>query len=839
MSELHRNVVGSPPPPLTDVRRGTFHLLAIGINRYRHWPRLATAVNGARDLARLLADDYGFGSITTLIDEQATRAAIIGELRRLVDILGFDDSLLVYFAGHGHLDRQTQTGAWIPVDALIEEEGRNYDAPASWLQNGTVRDYLRSCKARHILVVSDSCFAGDFLRGTRELPPTIDDAYVRQGFRLRSRQVLTAGGMQPVTDGGLPGHSVFTGFLLHTLRDHPEPWLLPAQVHARLRTSVAANANQQPLLGALHDTGNEPGGEFVFFRQGSGGIEAAIAARQQQLAELERARTEAEAARERFAAEIAAKKAEEQQLATRIAELQERLGTGNAGGGLDQLVGLVEQREREADELAQLEERARRDAARRAEELAQLEAEERRQQRAAFEASVAKFRRVRDSRATTPQLTGEAWRELCRMWQLEPAPVTPCDVVWDDQRHRPVLLATEPASTPPSSLSTSRAAAPNPQPTTSAARSRAGIALLLLVLSVLGWAGTVAVHKWQNDRESAQLAEQERREAEQRERERERAVAERKAIFENSYAEYQRVAPSSLPAEFKRHAWRELCRRVGLEDQSEAEPVELEWSGDQVVVALPRRLMDWSTTRPFVNSLGMKFVPVVTSIDGTEGVLFSIWETQVRDYEAYAAVEAGIDMAWKNPGFSQDRTHPVVRVSWEDAQRFCAWLTAKERAQGRIGQQQLYRLPTDAEWSWAVGIGEADEKRGKDRSLEEKAMNIGAGSHPLAYPWGKDWPPQTAAGNYDSGLGVDDYADTSPVGSFGANPKGLYDLGGNVWEWVDDYFDGKSGNRGLRGASFYSNGRDSLLSSYRYHHPADDRNGTFGFRVVLVGADVR
>jgi formylglycine-generating enzyme required for sulfatase activity len=105
----------------------------------------------------------------------------------------------------------------------------------------------------------------------------------------------------------------------------------------------------------------------------------------------------------------------------------------------------------------------------------------------------------------------------------------------------------------------------------------------------------------------------------------------------------------------------------------------------------------------FVNTLGMPFVPV----KGTD-VQFCIWETRVKDYAAYAAANSGVDASWKKPfgdDFKQEDTHPVVKVNWEDANAFCKWLTKKELAEGKIKAGQKYRLPTDAEWSVAVGLG--------------------------------------------------------------------------------------------------------------------------------------
>ena len=223
---------------------------------------------------------------------------------------------------------------------------------------------------------------------------------------------------------------------------------------------------------------------------------------------------------------------------------------------------------------------------------------------------------------------------------------------------------------------------------------------------------------------------------------------------------------------------------------------------------------------PFENSLGMKFVPA----PGTD-VLFSIWDTRVRDYAAFAlATSYNAGTEWKNPSFTQTYNHPVVNVSWDDAKAFCQWLTGKERGEGRIGNEQEYRLPTDAEWSVAVGSGK--------------------------YPWGNEWPPPKGMGNYDPSLAVDSYVSTSPVGSFPPNRFGLYDMGGNVWQWCDDWYraslnesavqkyaflkddGGGQKYRVVRGGSFYNVDPEFLLSSFR-DFSAPDARLNYGFRCVL------
>jgi hypothetical protein len=222
------------------------------------------------------------------------------------------------------------------------------------------------------------------------------------------------------------------------------------------------------------------------------------------------------------------------------------------------------------------------------------------------------------------------------------------------------------------------------------------------------------------------------------------------------------------------------------------------------------------------NSLGMKFV----SVSGIS-VLFSVWETRVQEYMIFAEGAREVEVSWKHPGFAQTAMHPVVNVSWNDAKRFCVWLTEKERREGKLSAASQYRLPTDSEWSWAIGIGDLEES-GTPRDKGRKLKDI--------YPWGTEWPPPRGAGNYDPSLGTDSFDYTSPVGSFAANEQGLFDLGGNVWEWCEDFLNGVSDERVLRGGSWNFSSAGHILSSYRNEAAPDARSSGIGFRCVLASA---
>ncbi len=220
-----------------------------------------------------------------------------------------------------------------------------------------------------------------------------------------------------------------------------------------------------------------------------------------------------------------------------------------------------------------------------------------------------------------------------------------------------------------------------------------------------------------------------------------------------------------------------------------------------------------------VNSLGMKFVPVT----GTH-VLFSIWETRVRDFRGFSG---GIqkEKTWKTITngtvmIPQQDEYPVVSVTRNTANAYCEWLTKNEAAKGTLPKGARYRLPTDLEWSAAAGLRDETGSTPRERSEHGRAT----------YPWNGRFPPTKPVGNYcDSTYqkqilseprnpvpGYDDgYATLSPVGSFPPNDLGIYDLGGNVGEWCADNYDTGDKRCVIRGAQFFESDPKLLQTSYR------------------------
>jgi hypothetical protein len=268
--------------------------------------------------------------------------------------------------------------------------------------------------------------------------------------------------------------------------------------------------------------------------------------------------------------------------------------------------------------------------------------------------------------------------------------------------------------------------------------------------------------------ERRQREEQDRREAEQREHEekerlaaehgenelKERLEAERQQKEERDRLEAEQREKERLEAEQreKERLEAERCQREEKDAASLVFAFDRKRLAEREAEEKARSALEGATKdHPWVNSLGMKFVPVA----GTE-VLFSVWDTRVQDFETFVKstgynatrymYSLGKDRwtewkqrgaTWKEPGFSQGVTHPVVGVNWFDAQEFCMWLAKREQGSGMLPRGRAYRLPTDAEWS--IGVGLQGEE---GTNPKEKAGKI------KLYPWGKEWPPPKGAGNY-------------------------------------------------------------------------------------------
>ena len=255
-------------PKSTDVAHentnfGTYHALVIGNNDYKYINPLSTARNDAKVVGQLLASKYGF-EVTPLLD--ATRKQMMEALNELNKTLTDEDNLLVYYAGHGTLDEKNDRGHWLPINAKPDDT-------TEWVSNTALTDLLNIMSARHILVVSDSCYSGSLTRTTAtslrsgQTPEQLAADQIVMN-KKRSRTALTSGGLQPVLDEGAAGHSVFAYALIKALRENSD--VLDGQrLMLQIRSRVAQAAydkerfEQVPVYAPINLAGHEFG-EFHF-----------------------------------------------------------------------------------------------------------------------------------------------------------------------------------------------------------------------------------------------------------------------------------------------------------------------------------------------------------------------------------------------------------------------------------------------------------------------------------------------------------------------------------------------------------------------------------------------
>ena len=250
------------PPALPKLNFGRYHALVIGNNNYANFPNLKTAVSDAQAMAQVLRSRYGF-NVKVLTN--ATRHSILTELNRFRGQLTENDNFLLYYAGHGELDKINNHGHWLPVDA-------EPDSTANWIANGNITRTLNAMSAKHIMVIADSCYSGSL---TRQVTTSIEGGrseakrrkWLEKMIKTPSRTVMTSGGLAPVLDSGGGNHSVFAKVLLGVLRNNNEVLegtILYRKIAGRVKAAAAKlNADQDPQYAPIKFAG-DLGAPFFF-----------------------------------------------------------------------------------------------------------------------------------------------------------------------------------------------------------------------------------------------------------------------------------------------------------------------------------------------------------------------------------------------------------------------------------------------------------------------------------------------------------------------------------------------------------------------------------------------
>jgi hypothetical protein len=227
--------------------------LLIGVSDYRGAiPKLNSPLKDIQDIGKIYREQFGY-EVRML--PNADKARIVRELNRLILESGPEDSVTVFYAGHGQIIEKTGRGYWIPARASADD-------PTQWISNQDIGKALQNIAAKQVLLVSDSCYSGTLTRDAkvRRAEVLTDPTAV---LEKRSVTVLSSGGEEPVADAGRDGHSVFAWHFMQTLRS-VEKWSNGIDVYERLTGSVTQEFPQEPQYGEALGSGHERGGDFLF-----------------------------------------------------------------------------------------------------------------------------------------------------------------------------------------------------------------------------------------------------------------------------------------------------------------------------------------------------------------------------------------------------------------------------------------------------------------------------------------------------------------------------------------------------------------------------------------------
>ncbi len=227
---------------------GKFYAVVIGERHYRRFQELPTAADDARAVADLLESKYGF-TVTRLYD--APQQKILEALRGAAKHVTPNDNLLVFYAGHGSIDKADK-GYWRPVDDDLDM--------AKAISPALMKDALIDQQSRRTLIIADSCYSG-----------ALAAAQPTKSRDKRSRIVISSGGMDPIIDSADGRHSIFTRALLEVLGEPRQKVTDVQGVFAAVREKVVdaarrAGTEQKPQLAVLAEVGDE-GGSFFFVRR--------------------------------------------------------------------------------------------------------------------------------------------------------------------------------------------------------------------------------------------------------------------------------------------------------------------------------------------------------------------------------------------------------------------------------------------------------------------------------------------------------------------------------------------------------------------------------------------
>jgi len=240
---------------------GNYYALLIYVDDYTYLPKLRTPKYDIEIISNILKKRYGFKDIE-IISNPKNYDELVSILDRYNLKIGDRDNLLIYYAGHGSYENKMQEGFWQLKDA-------RQNSRVGWISvKSAINNTLKLSRAKHILVISDSCYSGAILRdaGTSIQVNRDDLEYYRQIYIKKSRTALTSGGLEPVLDSDPqnPNNSIFTNALFYVLNNNRRAIFTLEEKFPNIKRYVKLKSDQTPQYSDISKTGHEMGGDFIF-----------------------------------------------------------------------------------------------------------------------------------------------------------------------------------------------------------------------------------------------------------------------------------------------------------------------------------------------------------------------------------------------------------------------------------------------------------------------------------------------------------------------------------------------------------------------------------------------
>ncbi|MBC7841358.1 MAG: caspase family protein, partial [Gemmatimonadaceae bacterium] len=253
-----RSAAGSGPAGF-----GTYHAIIFAVGDQQAssgLPSLRFPIKEADSLRAVITREYTFDPKNVQVVKNPTREAILDSLEAVARRLGPEDNLLVVYSGHGGFDEAGREGYWLAADAANARK-------STWIPNESIRTWLRTLKARSVLLITDACFSGSLNRSNddRVVLPADNQRAIAGALmyaRRSSRQAMTAGTAKET----VPQVSIFSMEIIAALKARRAPVFMAQQLAGEINPRVAAVAHTTPTFSAVPGIESDQG-DFVFVRR--------------------------------------------------------------------------------------------------------------------------------------------------------------------------------------------------------------------------------------------------------------------------------------------------------------------------------------------------------------------------------------------------------------------------------------------------------------------------------------------------------------------------------------------------------------------------------------------